>query len=112
MDVEAWLAAVHVVAKNQTQLSDWTEMKAVLLIKNTYTQYKICINLENTIIYIPGEENSWPLHYSWLENYMDIIVHGVSKSWTWLSNFHFHSIYILYMCIKYAKISELNVNLN
>ena len=29
-------------------------------------------------------------HYSGLENYMDYIVHGVTKSWTQLSNFHFH----------------------
>ena len=39
-------------------------------------------------------------------------VHGVAKNRTQLSNFQFHSIYILYMCIKYAKNSELNVNLN
>ena len=26
MDREAWQAAVHGVTKNQTQLSDWTEM--------------------------------------------------------------------------------------
>ena len=26
MDREAWRAAVHVVAKSQTQLSDWTEL--------------------------------------------------------------------------------------
>ena len=26
MDREAWHAAVHGVAKNQTQLSDWTEL--------------------------------------------------------------------------------------
>ena len=28
--------------------------------------------------------------YSRLENSMDYIVHGVTKSWTRLSNFHFH----------------------
>ena len=35
----------------------------------------------------PGEWNSYPLQYSGLENSMDYIVHGVTKSWTWLSDF-------------------------
>ena len=26
----------------------------------------------------------------WLENSMDYMVQGVAKSWTWLSDFHFH----------------------
>ena len=39
----------------------------------------------------PGEEKGYPLQYSGLENSMDCVVHGVSKSWTGLSNFHFHS---------------------
>ena len=38
-----------------------------------------------------GEGNGYPLQYSGLENSMDCIVLGVAKSWTWLSNFHFHS---------------------
>ena len=38
----------------------------------------------------PGEGNSYPLQYSGLENSMDCIAHGVAKSWTRLSNFHFH----------------------
>ena len=36
-----------------------------------------------------GEGNRYPLQYSGLENSVDYIVHGVSKSWTWLSDFHF-----------------------
>ena len=37
-----------------------------------------------------GEGIGYRLHYSGLENSRDCIVHGVAKSWTWLSNFHFH----------------------
>ena len=38
----------------------------------------------------PGEGNGYPLHYSGLENSMNCIVHGVAKSQTLLSSFHFH----------------------
>ena len=36
-----------------------------------------------------GEGIGYPLQYSRLENSMDYTVHGVAKSWTQLSNFHF-----------------------
>ena len=44
----------------------------------------------------PEGGNSYPLQYSCLENSMDrgaweVTVHGVAKSQTQLSNFHFHS---------------------
>ena len=48
-----------------------------------------------------GEGNGTPLQYSCLENPMDggawwAAVHGVTKSWTWLSDFtftfHFHAL--------------------
>ena len=38
----------------------------------------------------PGEGKGHPLWYSGLENSMDCIVHVVAKTWTQLSNFHFH----------------------
>ena len=38
----------------------------------------------------PGERKGYPLQYSSLENFMDCIVHGVAKSLTQLSDFHFH----------------------
>ena len=38
----------------------------------------------------PGEEKGHLLQYSGLENSMDCMVHGVTKSWTRLSDFHFH----------------------
>ena len=37
----------------------------------------------------PGEGEGCPLQYSGLENSMDYIVHGVAKTWTRLSDFHF-----------------------
>ena len=40
----------------------------------------------------PGEEKGYPLQYSGLENSMDCIVHGVSKSRIQLSDFHFTSV--------------------
>ena len=41
----------------------------------------------------PGEGKGYPLQYSGLENSMGSIVHGVTKSWTRLSDFHFTSLY-------------------
>ena len=38
----------------------------------------------------PGEGKGYPLQYSGLDNSMDCIVHGVAKSQTRLSAFHFH----------------------
>ena len=43
----------------------------------------------------PGEGNGYPLQYSGLENSMNCIVHGVAKSQTRLSNFHFRLLHIL-----------------
>ena len=43
----------------------------------------------------PGEWIGYPLQYSGLENSMDYIVHGATKSQTWLSDFHFHFLYLL-----------------
>ena len=38
----------------------------------------------------PGEGKGYPLQYFGLENSTDCIVHGVTKSRTRLSDFHFH----------------------
>ena len=39
----------------------------------------------------PGEGKGYPLQYSGLESSTDCIVHGVAKSWTRLSDFHYLS---------------------
>ena len=41
----------------------------------------------------PREGKGYPLWYSGLENFMDCIIHGVAKSQTWVSDFHF-TIYL------------------
>ena len=43
----------------------------------------------------PGEGKGYPLQYSGLVNFMDCIVHGVTKSWTRLSAFHFHILAVV-----------------
>ena len=42
----------------------------------------------------PGEGKGYPLEYSGLENSMDYTVHGVTKSQTRLSDFHFQVLLI------------------
>ena len=49
----------------------------------------------------PGEVKGYLLQYSGLENSMDCIVHGVAKSWTWLSDFHFHCRFGLQYVLTY-----------
>jgi len=62
---------------------------------------------------IPGEGNSYPHQYFGLENSMDCILHGVTKSQTRLSDFHFQSVFItrsLYLwspLIPYKYITKL-----
>ena len=57
----------------------------------------------------PGEGNGNPLQYSCLENPMDggawwATVHGVAKSWTWLSDFTFTSPFFhMPICLKKKK---------
>ena len=53
----------------------------------------------------PGEGNGYWLQYSGLENPMDrgawqATIHGVTKSWTWMSNFHF--IHFKYFPVLFA----------
>ena len=48
----------------------------------------------------PAEWKGYPLQYSGLENSMDCVVHGVTKSWTRLSDFHFNSPWYLYLKIR------------
>ena len=48
----------------------------------------------------PGEGKGYPLQYSGLENSMDYIVHGVAKSRTGLSDFHFSLLLLLLLLLR------------
>ena len=50
----------------------------------------------------PGKGKGYPLQYSGLESSRDCIVHGVTKSWTRLSDFHFHNLEFM-MGRKHAR---------
>ena len=51
----------------------------------------------------PGERKGYPLQYSGLEKSMEYIVHGVTKSQTRMSDFHFHFHANLISVGKYVK---------
>ena len=50
------------------------------------------------------EGKGYPLQYSGLENPMDYTVHGVARSQTRLSNFHFH-----FLCFKETDTYSQNI---
>ena len=56
-----------------------------------------------------GEGKGCPLQYSGLENSMDCIVHGVTQSWTGLSDFHFH---FLVLWVKKPQTDPTDVNVH
>ena len=82
MDGGAWWATVHGVAKSWTRLSDFTF---------TFpggSDGKASVYNEGDLGSIPGlgrfhgERNGFPVQYCGLENSIDSIVHGVTKSQT------------------------------
>ena len=50
-----------------------------------------------------------PLQYSGLENAMDCMVHGVSKSRTQLSNFHFHFSQLIYNGLLISDVQHIKI---
>ena len=89
MDSEAWSAAVHGFAKNQTRLSDRTELRLLESFPGVSAAKESACNAEG-MCSIPGsgrsprEGNGNPPQYSCLEKSMDkgawwATVHGVKR---------------------------------
>ena len=62
-----------------------------------------------------GVENGNPLQYSCLENSMDretwqVTVHGITKSWTWLSKWTHRHTYIPVFCGSYSQVYLLHTS--
>ena len=78
---------VHGVAKSRTQLSEGFPggsdgKESTCNVRDLYSIPGLGR--------FPGEGKSYPVQYSGLENSMDSIAHGITKSRTRLSYFHFH----------------------
>ena len=54
----------------------------------------------------PGEGKGYPLQYSGLENSIECMVHGVTKSWTWLSDFQNNYFARLYKDSPWCRAHE------
>ena len=59
-----------------------------------------------------GEGKGYPLQYSGLKNFTDCIVHGVTKSGTWLNDFHLISIIFKNNKQKYVVCASYSCYLN
>ena len=59
-----------------------------------------------------GEGTGYPLQYSDLETSMDSTVHGITKSQTWLSDFHFTSLQIVYLRLKVDLPMPVSLSVN
>ena len=68
--------------------SSWASLVAQL-VKNPPAMWETWVSIPG-LGRSPGKGKGYPLQHSGLENSMDRIVHGVTKSWTRLSNIHFH----------------------
>ena len=58
--------------------------------------------MQETWVQSPGEGKGYPLQYYALENSMDYIVHGVTKSQTQLNNFDF-SLFFTFYSVMWQK---------
>ena len=82
MDREAWRAAIQGVAKSQTRLRDWSELKEEiksLLMKVKSEKAGLKLNIQKTKIMASGPITSWEIDGETVETVSDFIF-GCPKS--------------------------------
>ena len=107
-DRGAWWAAVYEVAQSQTWLTWLNSIRLTWGFPiSSVGKESICNagdpGLIPGLVRSPGEGNGYPLQYPGLENSIDCIVHGVTKSWIQLSNFHFQASLVLSRQFSFLK---------
>ena len=115
MDRGAWQAAVYRVTKSWAKLKRLSMHTKNIFTKSCFHRLPLWLNWSacnaGDLSWIPGlgrspgEGKGYPLQYFGLENSMDYIVHGVTKSRTRLSNFYFHFLsnhfqFIFVYCVR------------
>ena len=76
----------------------WASLVA-LLVKNPPAMQETWV--QSLVLWTsPGEGKGYPLQYFGLENSMDCVVHGVTKSQTQLSDFHFQTLATIKFFLK------------
>ena len=97
-DRGTWKTIVHGVTTSWTQLSNFHTLTHLINIilgfpVGSAGKESTCnvgdLGLMPRLGRFPGEGNSYPLRYSGLENSIDRVVHGITKSQTRLNDFHF-----------------------
>ena len=64
MDREDWHATIHGVAKSQTRLSDWTELKFLLPCTTAFRLWEIgCGHLWGLLFSLPHWKQEWGLYF-------------------------------------------------
>ena len=91
MDREAWRAAIHGVEKSRTRLSD--ELSQFWGFPGSSAGKESTCNSGDLgsipgLGRSPGEGKGYTLQYSGLENSIDHMVHGIARSGTRPSDFH------------------------